>query len=287
MKRSGLTCILLSTILSVIGFCGCGTRRSFNNSLNNNVQNVETAEETDGQAPVGTTVSDGAGAELPSKIELREETVPVKRYAVSNADGLSVRAAPNTRSSVLGSLDKGDAVCFLGESDGFIVTEYKEKTAYIFKDYCKIMEIPVVSAKTETVIDLGCSLMGYPYVWGSQRYLWGNGVLNGAFKSGEFDCSAFVQYVYYVAIGVVLDVTTRTQVKNGIAVERDDIRRGDLLFFTNSSRVNKMGTERIGHVGIYFGNNYIMHTASDHAVIEPISDQRWSYYITARRVVKE
>ena len=55
--------------------------------------------------------------------------------------------------------------------------------------------------------------------------------------------------------------------------------------WTNASRKNKVGIERIGHVGIYFGNNYILHTASDHAVIEPISNTRWGYYVTARRVV--
>ena len=57
------------------------------------------------------------------------------------------------------------------------------------------------------------------------------------------------------------------------------------MFFTNESRKNLSGNERIGHVGIYFGNNYILHTASDHAVIEPISNTRWGYYITARRLV--
>lgn len=43
--------------------------------------------------------------------------------------------------------------------------------------------------------------------------------------------------------------------------------------------------ERIGHVGIYLGKNYILHTASDYAVIEPISSFRWSYYILSKRVV--
>ena len=38
-------------------------------------------------------------------------------------------------------------------------------------------------------------------------------------------------------------------------------------------------------VGIYFGNNYILHTASDFAVLEPISSLRWSYYISARRII--
>ena len=57
------------------------------------------------------------------------------------------------------------------------------------------------------------------------------------------------------------------------------------MFFTNASRKNNTGIERVGHVAIYLGGNYILHTASDHAVIEPISATRWSYYITTRDVL--
>ena len=97
--------------------------------------------------------------------------------------------------------------------------------------------------------------------------------------------TALVQYVYYKSNGVILDLTSRAQSLNGKEVKRSELKRGDLMFFTNASRKNKVGIERIGHVGIYFGNNYILHTASDHAVIEPISNTRWGYYVTARRVV--
>ena len=84
---------------------------------------------------------------------------------------------------------------------------------------------------------------------------------------------------------MLLDVTSRAQSLNGEFVEKSQLKRGDLMFFTNASRYNKQGVERIGHVGIYFGNNYILHTASDYAVLEPISDLRWSYYLMSRRVV--
>ena len=57
------------------------------------------------------------------------------------------------------------------------------------------------------------------------------------------------------------------------------------MFFTAVSRYNKTGVERIGHVALYLGENYILHTASDHAVIEQISDTRWGYYIVARDVM--
>ncbi len=206
-------------------------------------------------------------------------------YATSKVDSLRIRTKPNNSSSTLGYLDKNDAVLIINESGNYYQTIFKEKTAYVHKSYCNVLKIEKTDEKSEKAIELGSSLLGYPYVWGSQRYHWGNGKLNTAFIPGEFDCSALVQYVYYKSNGVILDLTTRTQVKNGIEVKREDLKRGDLMFFTNSSRKNLTGTERIGHVGIYFGNNYILHTASDHAVIEPISSTRWSYYITARRVV--
>ena len=208
-----------------------------------------------------------------------------KLYAVSNVSGLRVRTKPNGSSSVLGSLDKGDAITFTEKVDGYYKTTFKEQTAYVWAEYCYTLEIDIEDEKVESAIDFGSTLLGYPYVWGSERYHWGNGKLNTNFKNGKFDCSALVQYVYFKSNGVNLDLTSRAQSLNGVEVKRDNLKRGDLMFFTNASRKNKVGIERIGHVGIYFGNNYILHTASDHAVIEPISSTRWSYYITARRVV--
>lgn len=221
----------------------------------------------------------------PPQADLEDETEKKKYYAVSLTNSLRVRSGANTNSSVVGFLDKNDAVLLISEENGFYKTIYKEKTAFVSKKYCSVMEIIATDDKVEKAIDLGCALLGYPYVWGSQRYHWGNGKLNTAFVNGEFDCSALVQYIYYKSNGTILDVTTRTQVYNGKEVLKENLARGDLMFFTNQSRQNKTGNERIGHVAIYLGNNYILHTATDHAVIEPISASRWSFYITARRVV--
>ena len=57
------------------------------------------------------------------------------------------------------------------------------------------------------------------------------------------------------------------------------------MFFTNATRKNYTGVERIGHVALYLGNNYILHTASDYAKIEQISPTRWSYYIQTQRII--
>ena len=214
-----------------------------------------------------------------------EEEKKKKQYLVSTTNSLRIRSTPNNSGTVLGYLDKNDSLIILGTENKYYKTVFKEKTAYVYKTYCNVMEIEYENDKIEKAIDLGSSLLGFPYVWGSERYHWGNGVLNRNYVHGEYDCSAFVQYIYYKTNSVILDVTSRKQSLNGTKVDINELKRGDLMFFTNESRKNKSGIEKIGHVGIYFGNNYILHTASDHAVIEPISNTRWSYYITARRVV--
>ncbi len=206
---------------------------------------------------------------------------------LSLVNGLNVRSGKGASYASLGTLDKGDMVAYVSYADGWYETVYKERAAYVSanENYTALYYMDKGSERAESVIGVAKTLLGYPYVWGSQRYHRGNGVLNTNFVAGEFDCSALTQYAYYKGAGVLLDVTTRTQVKQGTPVGFDDLERGDLMFFTNSSRYRLTGTERVGHVAIYLGDNYILHTASDHAVIEPISPSRRAYFIEGRRVL--
>ena len=229
-----------------------------------------------------------AGGEVTGKDETLLPSDDVKDVLVlSLVDGLNVRSGRGTSCASLGTLDKGDMVAYVSYADGWYETVYKERAAYVSanENYTSLYYMDKGSERAESVIGVGKTLLGYPYVWGSQRYHRGNGVLNTNFVAGEFDRSALTQYAYYKGAGVLLDVTTRTQVKQGTPVGFDDLERGDLMFFTNSSRYNLTGTERVGHVAVYLGDNYILHTASDHAVIEPISPARRAYFIEGRRVL--
>lgn len=237
---------------------------------------------TDTSTPAPPEVFEQTTPCLPN---LEEDEEKKKYYAVATVNGLNIRSSPTTESVVLGSLDKYDAVSITGEKNGFYQTVYKERTAYVSRKYCQILSVEKSTESVEKAIEVGSSLLGYPYVWGSQRYHWGNGKLNTDFVKGEFDCSALTLYAFYKSNSVILSLTSREQSKNGVEVKKSDLKRGDLMFFTNAIRKDKTGIERIGHVGVYFGANYILHTASDHTVIEPISETRWGYYVTARRVV--
>ncbi len=268
MKKIIFTLIFVA----LFTFYGCQNR----NSSNDYIPPIE---------PPSTQLPDIELPDVEDEFEDLEEEKKKKSYLVATTSGLRIRSLPNTNAEVLGTLDKNDVLLIKESVDGYYKTVFKEKEAFVSKKYCSVMEIEYDDEKIEEAINLGSSLLGYPYVWGSERYHWGNGILNKNYEHGKYDCSAFVQYIYYKTNGVLLDVTSRKQSLNGTEVNRKELKRGDLMFFTNASRKNKTGIERIGHVGIYFGNNYILHTASDHAVIEPISDTRWSYYVTAKRVV--
>lgn len=216
---------------------------------------------------------------------IEDEEKNKKTYIISNAQGLRIRSGAGANYAVIGNLEKQDALLYTGKVGEYYTTVYKEKTGYVHSAYCSLFTVDTHTGETEKAIDFGMTLLGYPYVWGSERYHWGNGKLNSNFINGQFDCSAFVQYIYYKTSGVLLDVTSRAQSLEGELVSSDGLQRGDLMFFTNASRKDKVGIEKVGHVGIYFGDNYILHTASDHAVLEPISQTRWGYYLHARRVV--
>jgi len=201
----------------------------------------------------------------------------------AKVDSLNVRSNASTSSKKLGSINKGDMLSLQGESGEWYITIYKEQKAYVHKDYATIVKIEKSNDKIESVIDVGLTLLGHPYVYGSERYHWGNGILNYNFVPGKYDCSALMRYMFYKGNGNLLEVTSKKQYYQGTAV--NELKRGDLMFFTNANGYNATGINRIRHVGLYLGNNYILHTASDYAVIEQISQTRWNYFITAKRII--
>lgn len=208
-------------------------------------------------------------------------------YIRVKTDGLNVRKGATTSSAVLGQVEKDVSLLYVGKENGFYKTYYKNGTAYISasSSYTETYESPMSKEKIENVIQEGCKFIGTTYVYGAVRYHDGSGRKLSGFTTTKFDCSSLMQYIFYTGAGVLLNTTTRTQVTQGRAVKKADIQRGDLLFFTNSSRYNNTGIERVGHIALYLGDNLILHTASDYCKIEEISAQRWKYYLQARRMI--
>lgn len=236
--------------------------------------------------------SDG-GADIPVDVPVVEpddnpaEEVPqigLVMYLKVTSDGVNIRGGPGTGYKVLGTAQKDTLYASNGQNGNWYKTYYKGMEAYIYKEYCVLVDLEASSEEVEEVISEGTKHMGVKYVYGATRYHNGTGKLLSGFTTQAFDCSSLMQYIFKVTAGVNLQVTTRTQVVQGTTVS-DGLKRGDLMFFTNAQRKNKTGVERIGHVAMYLGENYILHTASDYAKIEQISSTRWSYFIQAQRMI--
>lgn len=209
------------------------------------------------------------------------------QYIYVNYNGLNVRAGAGTGYTSLGTVESDILLKYVGRTGDWYETVFKNRTAYISANevYTSVTLLDKGETDVENVIEQGLRMMGVPYVYGAVRLHDGKGNFIKGFTIKQFDCSSLMQYIFYEGAGVLLNTTTRTQVVQGREVPRTEIRRGDLLFFTNASRYHNTGVERIGHVALYLGNNYILHTASDYAKVEQISAKRWSYFVSARRML--
>ncbi len=250
-----------------------GSGTGSENNENNNGNNGESGQ------PQGN----GNGNETFVNPQPKEEKA---EYILVNTAGVNLRSGAGTGYSALGTAEKGTLYALVGRSGNWYKTYYKNKTAYISAGYCTVVQMDKsANAQIEKVIEEGYKCLGVPYVYGATRYHDGKGNKLKGFTTSAFDCSSLMQYIFKVGANVNLQVNTRTQVYQGTTVKKSALKRGDLIFFTNASRKNNTGVERIGHVAMYLGDNYILHTASDYAKIEQISTTRWSYYIQAQRMI--
>ena len=77
----------------------------------------------------------------------------------------------------------------------------------------------------------------------------------GTSRASGFDCSGFVQYVYQNSVGLPLPRTSAGMSHLGTALNADQLKPGDLVFFNTLHNP-------FSHVGIYVGENRFVHAPS-------------------------
>lgn len=120
----------------------------------------------------------------------------------------------------------------------------------------------------DELVNTARRFLGTPYSWG------------GIDEFG-FDCSGFTNRVYALN-GYDLPRTSREQFRVGVLVPLSELRAGDLLFF-----VEKPRSERITHVGMYVGDGEFIHASSGKGQVTfDRLDSTWyaSRFIGARRI---
>lgn len=106
----------------------------------------------------------------------------------------------------------------------------------------------------------------------------------GGTTRGGIDCSAFMQRIYETE-GIELPRISSSQAKIGYPVEKQALQKGDLVFFSTTSR------GRVTHVGMVYdvseeGKISFIHASSSRGVtISDLDDSYWSRrYRLARRI---
>ena len=126
----------------------------------------------------------------------------------------------------------------------------------------------ISSETTEAIIAQAEKLLGVPYLWGGM-------------SAKGVDCSGLVR-ISHIMNGILLPRNASQQIKCGERVELDNLQRGDLVFFGTPATDEK--PMRITHVGIYLGENKIIHS-SHRGRINSLIPGDDDYYENSHRLV--
>lgn len=204
-----------------------------------------------------------------------------------------VHRGPYYNSAEIGNFKNGTKLTVLEATQEFYKVDCYDMVGYIAKTQVSVDEngeyyvncdkgsqetkyLPFYGMQTaltlrQDLLKVAKEYIGVPYVSGGTNR-WG------------FDCSGYTQYVFNL-VGITIERTVWNQLKDGIIVAKEDLQCGDFVIFSYTGE----GGGFASHVGIYVGNNQVIHASSSRGVT--ISDLDSQYYAThyqcARRVVLE
>ena len=179
------------------------------------------------------------------------------------ASSLNVRKSASSSASKLGSLSKGASVTCYGNSSGWTKIKYNGSYGYVSTSYLSTSKPSTVS-KGQQVANYALQFRGLAYKWGGE-----------SLTSGV-DCSGFTMKVYQ-HFGYYLPHSSISQRSYGTAVSWSNKQVGDLICYN--------AIDGVGHVGIYIGNNQVVHAGSSATGVH-VSTANYRSVNCVRRIVK-
>lgn len=222
------------------------------------------------------------------------------RLATVTTETLRVREEASTESTILGLVPEGEELVVKEEVEGWVKVSIEEGEGWVSIDYVSLhtdyveaeskkeeearlareeaarREANAAAAKKtkssgtqsvgnsagsssgRAVANFASQFVGNPYVYG------GTSLTNGA------DCSGFVMSVY-ANFGVSLPHSSSALRNVGYGVSLADAQPGDIICYS-------------GHVGIYVGNNTIVHASTAKTGIKFTSPANYRQVLAVRRI---
>ena len=213
-----------------------------------------------------------------------QNTTNVGKIATVSANALNVRSGAGTNYSVINKLYAGNNVKILSSSsngwykvelssgatgwcDGRYLNNFRNGS--LSSSSSNTSSAQTNSKKAQAVINVAKSKLGCKYVWGAEG-------------PNTFDCSGLTMYAYKNGAGINIPRVSRDQARAGRYVAKSELQPGDLVFFDGN-----YGSS-INHVGIYIGNNQMIHAPKPGDVVKVSNIDTNHYkkaYVTARRYV--
>ncbi len=207
------------------------------------------------------------GAEAVAKAK---ETAVLYATVKTKGSSLNVRTAPSTTADIMTKVKAGERLVVTKE----VVVNKEDETsqiwvevkmdddenanavAYVSADYVTLSyELHWASKYTSygpDVSELRCNICDYAKKWIGTKYVWGGNSLTKG-----IDCSGFVQQVYK-QFGYSTPRVSRDMAKKYKKISISELKPGDLIFY------GRVKDNYINHVGIYIGNNQVIHSSTNY-----------------------
>lgn len=200
-----------------------------------------------------------------------EECVAVETsssYRVKiDAPSAKLYTADNVNAPVVGRAQQGNTYEVLSYRNGWVKVNTGNTEGYLkVAGQATVVEttrekVDEEGALRAEIVDYAMQFVGNPYVYG------------GTDPNVGADCSGFTSYIMRKAAGVSLSHSSVAQSGEGRAVSADEMKPGDLIFYSNGRRIN--------HVALYAGNGRVVHASTQKTGIKT---SPWNYRTPAKIV---
>ena len=181
------------------------------------------------------------------------------------ASSLTIRKKASATAAKAGTYTRGISVKCYGNKSGWTTVKHNGNYCYVSSNYLSATKPSTSTAsKGQQVANYALQFRGLAYKWGGE-----------SLTSGV-DCSGFTMKVYQ-HFGYSLPHSSISQRSCGTSVSWSNKQAGDLICYNSING--------IGHVGIYIGNNQVVHAGSSSTGVH-VSAANYRSVNCVRRIVK-